>query len=225
MKAKNSKVSKVVPQARQFLYIGTNEQVAKISPVKGLEPPIYLTDVYPGFFCKQNCHNGERWGIISVRLDQLFTGMFAPSPTYLQKHIKSKKPIDITNHKTKWDKSLNNCGVCVYTARIPPSAIHKVMIYTPVGRDANIAINNLVNELPIPDLVSPTEHKALYSKSLGVLKWFNGEPVRCEDIFNGQTNIKIINEFDNKLNNRFGLDVYYIRPEEKKKNIRKEENN
>lgn len=193
-----------MPQDSEFLYVGTTERAAKEAPLKGLEPPIFLTDVYPGFFCKQNCNDSERWGIISVRIDQLNTGMFAPSPA-------------CKNKRCRWDKSLSNCGVCVYNAKIPPFAIHKVMIYTPVGRDANIAINNLVNELPEPHLISPAQHKALYSKSLGILKWFNGEAVKCEDIFNGQTNIKIINELEGKLNNRYGLDIYYIRSEEKKK--------
>lgn len=203
---KNSKVnSKVnVPQVNKFLYVGTTEHMAKLAPIKGLEPPIFLTDVYPGFFCKQNCPNGERWGIISVSIDQLYPAMLAPSPA-----CKGKKP--------KWDKSLSNCGVCVYNAKILPQAIHKVMIYTPVGRDSNIAINNLVNELPEPHLISPAQHKALYSKSLGILKWFNGESVKCEEIFNGQTNIKIINELEGKLNNRYGLDIYYIKPEERGK--------
>jgi len=202
MKTKVNSVS--VQQAREFLYVGTTEQAAKLAPLKGLEPPIFLTDVYPGFFCKQQCNNGERWGIISVNFNQLNTEMIAPPPAY-------------KGSKRKWDQSLTNCGVCLYKARIPPQAIHKVMIYTPVGRDANIAINNLVNELPEPHLISPTQHKALYAKSLGILKWFNGESVKCEDIFNGKTNIKLISELDDKLNNRFGLDIYYIRPEERGK--------
>lgn len=213
-KVKDTNVS--VPQAREFLYIGTNEQTAKLAPLKGLEPPIYLTDVYPGFFCKQICNNGERWGIISVSLKQLHAEMIAPSPAYLEKHTRVKNAASkLSNHKGKWQKSLDNCGVCVYTSRIPPSAIQKIMIYSPTGRDANIAINNLINELPEPNLITPSEHKALYGKSLGILRWLNGEHVRCEDIFNGQTNMKIIGEIENKLNHRFGLDMYYIKPEER----------
>lgn len=203
-------------QVREVLYIGTNEQTAKLAPLKGLDPPIYLTDVYPGFFCKQTCKSNERWGIISVNLKQLHTEMFAPSPAYLAKYARIKNATNkLSNHKNKWQKSLDSCGVCVYTSRIPPSAIQKIMIYSPTGRDSNIAINNLINELPTPELISPSEHKALYSKSLGILRWLNGEPVRCEDIFNGQTNIKIINEIEDKLNQRFGLDMYYIKPEER----------
>jgi hypothetical protein len=217
---KHSKVNTTVnvPQDNEFLYIGTNEQAAKLAPLKGLEPPIFLTDVYPGYFCKQFCDGDKRWGIISVNVKQLLTEMMAPYPAWLTKNIKSNNP-SIANHKSKWNKSLINCGVCVYTAHIPSHAIHKIMIYTPVGRDTNIAINNLVDELPPPNLISPKEHKALYRKSLGVLRWFAGEPVRGEDIFNGTMNGKI----DDKLSNRFGLDLYYIKPEERgRKNAKSE---
>lgn len=221
-----------VPQDKKLLYIGTTERVAKLAPNKGLEPPVFLTDVYPGFFCKQSCKN-ERWGIISVNLEQLYTEMLAPSPIFIEKSIKNKakEPLEerlkkifanITVYKSKWQKSLNNCGVCLYLSHIPPKAIQKIMIYSAVGRDANSAINKLVDELPEPCSVSPSEHKSNYPKSLGVLKWFNGDMVKCEDIFNGKTNINLINEIDDKLNNRFGLDVFYIKPEEKgRKNVSK----
>jgi hypothetical protein len=205
-----------VPQD-EFLYIGTNEQSAKLAPLKGLEPPIFLTDVYPGYFCKQFCDGDKKWGIISVNVKQLFTEMMAPYPAWLIKNIKSENP-NIITHKGKWNKSLINCGVCVYNAHIPSTAIHKIMIYTPVGRDTNIAINNLINELPSPNIISPKEHKYLYNKSLGVLRWLAGDPVRCEDIFNGKVNGKI-----DELSNRFGLDLYYTKPEERgRKNAKSE---
>jgi hypothetical protein len=214
-----------VQQGKEFLYVGTNEQAAKLAPVKGFDPPVILTDAYPGFFCKQSCLNGERWGIISIRYDQLNEEMFAPSPAFIERHIKNRrgKTEDRINailgkiqiYKTKWQNSLKGCGVCLYLAHIPPSAIQKVMIYSPNGRDANPAINKLVGELPEPNSITPAEHKALYTKSLGILKWFNGEIVKCEDVFDGHTNIKLINELDSKLNNRHGLDIYYMKPEEK----------
>ncbi len=223
MKAKNTK--DVQLQDKNILYVGTTEQIAKLAPIRGLEPPIFLTDVYPGFFCKQICQD-ERWGIISVNITQLHEEMFAPSPSYIDKFKKYKDPnaaqekinkilSKIANYKGKWGQSLQSCGVCVYTSHIPPAAIQKVMIYNPAGRDSNVAINQLLEELPKPTAISPAQHKATYSKSLGVLRWFNGEPVKCEDIFNGQTNIKLINEIEDKLNNRFGLDLYYLKPEDK----------
>lgn len=218
-----------VLQDKKLLYIGTSEQVAKLAPNKGLEPPVFLTDVYPGFFCKQSCKaEDRRWGIISVNLDQLCIEMLAPSPMFVEKNTKNKKePLEerlkkirdnISVYKNKWQKSLNDCGVCLYLSHIPPKAIQKIMIYSAVGKDANTAINKLVDELPEPYSVSPSEHKAIYPKSLGILKWFNGDMIKCEDIFNGKTNINLISEIDN----RFGLDVFYIKPEEKgRKNVSK----
>lgn len=222
----SKKVVSVRPQqGKELIYIGTNEQAAKLAPVKGIDPPVVLTDTYPGFFCKQSCLNGERWGIISISCSQLNQEMFAPSPAFVEKYTKNRrgKPEDrlqailskIHLYKTKWQKSLSGCGVCMYLAPIPPSAIQKVMIYSAHGRDANPAINKLVGELPEPNSISPSEHKALQNKSLGILKWFNGEMVKCEDIFDRQTNIKLINELDDKLNNRIGLDIYYLKAEEK----------
>jgi len=208
-------------QQDRILYIGTNEQTAKLAPLKGLEPPIFLTDVYPGFFCKQSCQNEEKWGIISVSLNNLHTDMIAPSPKYVEKYIKTKhKSItdiltNIANYKSKWQKSLEGCGVCVYLGTIQPSAIRKVMIYSSNGKDTNTVVNQLVNEQPEPHSISPAEHKALYHKSLGISRWFNGEEIRCNDIFNGETNLKLLSELEDKLANRFGLDVYYIKAEEK----------
>lgn len=203
------------------LFIGTNEQTAKLAPVKGLEPPIFLTDVYPAFFCKQNCTNGERWGILSVYINDLHTSNLAPSPNYIKKSNKNKSTDEILKnigyYKSKWQKSLDTCGVCVYTLPIPPEAIRKIMIYSDKGRDTNPAINQLVSELPTPHEISPSEHKTLYRKSLSISRWFDGENISCEDIFNGKTNVKLISELevDKKLVNKSGLDLYYLRTEEK----------
>jgi len=220
-------------QQGKELYVGTTEQAAKLAPIKGLEPPVILTDSYPGFFCKQKCLPGERWGIISVSLKKLNEEMFAPSPAFIEKFTKKRRGkledriqaiLDkIHTYKTKWQKSLNGCGVCLYLANVPPAAIQKVMIYNPDGREANSAINKIVGELPKPDTVTASQHKASYAKSLSVLKWFNGEEVSCGD-FNGHVNSKLAAELDDTLNNRYGLDVYYIKPEEKvrKSNVHKE---
>ena len=187
-------------QQDKKLYIGTNEQTAKLSPAKGLIAPIFLTDVYPGFFCKETCKNNERWGIISVSLDKLRLDMFAPSLAF---------------KKTKtWEKSLTEHGVCVYLSQIPPNAIQKVMIYNPSGKHTNIVINQLVNESPNPTSLTSSVHKINYTKSLGISRWLNGEEIKCVDIFNGDNNVKLI-EYEDELANRFGLDVYYIKPEEK----------
>jgi len=205
-------------QQDKILYIGTNEQTAKLAPAKGLMAPIFLTDVYPGFFCKETCKNeGERWGIISVSTSKLNLDMFAPSPAFMNKKDKRNISIDdVANYKSKWEKSLIESGTCVYLSSIPSDAIQKIMIYNPSGKHTNIVINKLINELPTPTS-SLSEHKTNYPKSLGVSRWLNGEEVRCEDIFNGDTNIKLINETEEKLANRFGLDVYYLKPEEKGK--------
>ncbi len=206
----------------KVLFIGTNEQKAKVAPLKGLEPPIFLTDVYPAFFCKQDCTNGERWGILSVCLTDLYADKLAPSPSYIKKYTKTNKTAEqilneIERYKSKWEKSLSGCGVCVYNLPIPPKAIQRIMIYSCAGRETNATINRLINELPEPHSVSPATHKALYHKSLGLSRWFNGEEVRCEDIYNGETNIKLVNELDGSLTNRLGLDMYYLKSEEKKR--------
>lgn len=192
MRQKNPKNG--VQQAR-ILYIGTTEQIAKMAPVKGLEPPIFLTDAYPGFFCQQSCKNNEKWGIISVNQDELYPEMLAPFPNFIDKNNRNKnKPIEkrlqeildkISIHKDKWQKSLTNCGVCLYIGEIFPNMIKKVMIY-----------NNIHNTIDIIDPISlsPAEHKAAYQKNLEIAKWLNGEDIDSE-----------------KFSNRKGLDLFYTK--------------
>lgn len=201
------------PQAN-LLYVGTTEQIAKLAPHKGLTPPVFLTDIYPGFFCKQDCQNG-RWGIISINVGKLYKEMFAPSPAYIDRLSKKQtkeapseryqKILDrISDHKTKWQKSLTSSGVCLYLDNIPPSAIEKVMIYDTVGNSTNNHINKLLSELPSPYDLTPAEHKALYNKASCLLNWLNGKETDC---FNGEAD------------NRMGLDLYYTKPEEKMRKI------
>lgn len=200
------KLTNVLPQDK--LYVGTSEYIAKLAPVKGLNPMVFLTDVYSGFFCREECKTSNKWGIISVSLNKLSIDMLAPSPAYLKT---LKNP-----HKYKWQKSLQETGVCVYTAPIPPFAIERVMIFQNNG--SNETINQFIDELPNPYNISPNEHKSLYKKSLGVAKWLNGEQVECSDMMNG-VNGKILAEIEDKLHNRFGLDLYYIRNEERVRKV------
>ncbi len=207
----------------RFLFVGTNEQVAKSAPNNGLPPFTILTDVYTGFFCNLNSKVDEKWGIISINLSELRNDMFAPYIGYLDKFTKSKDtPLlerhqkllaNINKHKSKWNKSLDEAGVCMYLAKIPPSAIKKVMIYTPSGRDANIIVNDCVANSPCPASTSPAYHKANYKKHLGISRWLNGEDVKGEDIHGEKVNF----DFDNQLAHRYGLDVYYMKPIEKGK--------
>jgi len=207
----------------RFLFVGTNEQIAKSAPNKGLPPFTVLTDVYTGFFCKQNSGIDEKWGIISISLNELRNDMFAPYIGYLDKFMKNKdvplverhqKLLDnINKYKSKWNKSLEEAGVCLYLTKIPPAAIKKVMIYTPSGRDGNIIVNDLTANSPSPSSGSPAYHKANYKKYLGISRWLNGEDVKGEDIHGEKVNF----DFENQLANRYGLDVYYMKPIEKGK--------
>lgn len=212
-----------LPQDR-FLFVGTNEQVAKSAPNKGLPPLTLLTDVYTGFFCRQNSKVDEKWGIISINLNDLRSDMLAPSLGYLDKFTKNKNTTTteeryqkimttIGKHKSKWEKSLETVGVCMYLAAIPASAIRKVMIYTSTGRDGNVIINEYINNSPNPTIIAPADHKVNYKKYLGVSRWLNGEDVKGEDICEEKVNM----DFESKLAHRYGLDVYYIKPLEKGK--------
>ncbi len=211
-----------VPQDR-LLFVGTNEQIAKSAPNKGLPPLSVLTDVYTGFFCKQSSKNDEKWGIISVNLNELRQDMLAPYIGYLDKFTKNKDLsllerhqkllANISKYKSKWNKSLEEAGACMYLAQIPSSAIKKVMIYTPSGRDGNIVVNDCVTNSPSPASNPPSYHKANYKKHLGISRWLNGEDVKCEDVFEEKVNF----DLENLLANRYGLDIYYMKPVEKGK--------
>jgi hypothetical protein len=181
-------------QQDKFLFIGTDEQTAKSAPVKGVNLPIFLTDVYPTYFCPRDV---ERWGIISVNLKYL--GMPNPYPH---------------NAKYKWQKSLETCGLCTYHHLIPPTAIEKVMIYTPYGKHSNDLITELLLAQPDPRHLTTKAHKSKYENNLCLTKWLNGEEVTAdsfESCFTYKESVK------DKIHNKSGLDIYYIRAEEKKR--------
>jgi hypothetical protein len=196
MKVKTKELS--VPQD-SILYVGVSEQVAKLAPIKGLEAPVVLTDIYPGYFCLQSLDKDTKWGIVSVSVANLHKDMFAPF-SFDKKKSKSKET---------WQDTLANLGVCLYTANISKIAIEKVTIYQPFGREGNAIINKLIAEQ------DPREHKSNYEKDLCINRWLNGGEINCSDIFNGSTNYKLIAETEGKLTNRSGLDIYYTKPEEK----------
>jgi len=184
-------------QQDKFLFIGTDEQTAKSAPVKGVSPPIFLTDVYPTYFCPRDV---ERWGIISVNLKYL--DMPSPYPH---------------NSKHKWQKSLDTCGLCTYHTLIPPTAIEKVMIYTPYGKHSNSLITELLLAQTDPRLLTTKEHKLNYDKNLCLTKWLNGEEVLVDSFELCFINYKALDEVRDKIHNKSGLDIYYIRAEEKKR--------
>lgn len=189
-------------QQDNILYVGVSEQIAKMSPTKGLQPPVILTNVYAPFLCLKNLKDepAGRWGIISVRLDKLSREMLTPCQAYMKKYKKDNKG---------WEKSLQLYGTCIYPVEIKPYAIERVMIYDPIGRDSNKIINDLVSKQ------NPNkDHKANYVKNLAITKWLNGEEINCDDLCENMTQ-KAKVEIEEMLYQRSALDVYYIRPEDK----------
>lgn len=184
----------VVPQDK-LLFVGTTEKIAKLAPLKGLEPPNYLTNLYPGVFCR-DCGD-MKWGIISVDTSVLFPDMMSP--------FKSS-----ARNKRKWKLSLDKYHVCIYHGRIPAAAIVKVMTYNPKSND--FITKTILEQNP--------EKKDNYEKNLTILKWLNGEDMNLEDIYPDKINYKIISDIGEKIVNRTGLDVYYIKNTEQKRSQR-----
>jgi len=205
----------VSPQDKKTLFVGTSEQIAKLAPTKGLDPQVFLTDVYPGFFCLQNC-NGCKWGIVSINQDSLLKDMFAPFHFYIKSKDKSKDEIlqNIHEYKTRWKKSLQDCGVCIYTAPIPPQAVEKVITYSPT---ANNYLTKFISDQANPCEVSPKTHKYDYKSNLTIAKWLNGEDIKVEDVLDNKINHKTFVELSEKIANRSGLDLYYQKSEKDKK--------
>jgi hypothetical protein len=130
------------------LYCGTTERIAKVAPVTGINPAndrIYLTDVYPGylaFFASTN--SSDRFGIIEIDLTVLDQSNFLPCEWYLEQTARQKAKSERDQHKrlealrknlvkyqSKWKKSLQEIGVCVYDAIIPKKALSRITIYDP----------------------------------------------------------------------------------------------
>lgn len=186
------------PPLDKVLFIGTDEQTAKSAPVKGIDPPVFLTDVYPTFSCPRDV---EKWGIISINLKYLNT-LPAPYPH---------------NSKSKWNKTLENYGICTFHTRIPANAIERVMTYTPYGKYGNSLITELLLGQLDPRTITPKEHKSNYNKNLCLTNWLNSQEVVVEDFEPFFNDAKVLESFRDKIHNKSGLDIYYIRAEDKKK--------
>ena len=210
---KDQQKSSMPQDRKKILFVGANEQIAKLAPTKGLEPPVFLTDIYPGFFCLQS-HNGSKCGIISVNQEVLIPDMFAPFHFYIKSKDKDEVLKNIKDYKTRWKKSLQECGVCIYTGPIQSFAIEKIVTYSPTANDY---LTKFITEQPNPCEVSAKDHKYNYNSNLAIARWLNGEDIKAEDILDKKLNHKTFCELSDKLANRSGLDLYYQRSEKEKR--------
>jgi hypothetical protein len=183
-------------QQDRLLYIGTDEQTAKCAPNYGVNPPVFLTDVYPTFFCPRDA---ERWGIVCVNL----------------KYLDSPDPFP--NSKIKWQKSLEMCGLCTFPGIIPACAVEKVIIYTPHGKHSNTLITELLLSQRDPRRLTAKEHKLSYEKNLCLIKWLSGEALSPEEFSPCFSDCKVLDTFRDKIHNKSSLEIYYTKTEDRKK--------
>jgi len=207
---------------KKFLYVGTTETIAKSAPVKGIEPPVVLSDVYPGYFAfwASTCH--QRWGILEVDIENLMPDHLAPFNGYTEKRSRRKKLTEeeinqrrdlhlekAWEQRNKWQESLEACGVVLYFMQIPPHAINKVTTYDAFGKGAN----SFVTESCIkhnPWEISAPDHRAAYAFNEALTQWLTcSEVAQAKALSNG---VKA-ERADEHLQNRLGLDLYYRRTE------------
>ncbi len=187
--------SKPTTEAKYHLYVGTTEQEAKEAPIKGLKPPVVLSDVYPGYFAF-SASKDANWGIVEVNMEALLPDNLAP--------FSGRK-------KQKWRDSLKECGVCLYMLHIPVHAITKVTVYSPNGRVGNSFITESVKKND-PLEVTLAQHQATYALNLGLTRWLACELVTGTELMNGSA-AKQGSKIDDLLANRNGLELFYRRTE------------
>jgi hypothetical protein len=215
---------------KNYLYVGTTELMAKEAPLKGINPPIILTDVYPGYFAFFNSNSDQKWGIIEIDMDFLHDENLAPFHGYLEKlgRHKSCKKTDIwkrrekylgeiSKHKGKWRKSLSDCGACLYLSRISPYAINKVSIYSPFEAVEKTITKELAK--PDPWNHSSKQHKEAYHHNSCLTRWLACRPIEWDDLTGGVkpiiSQLKNIRTLWDSLQGRKELDLFYCRGIEK----------
>lgn len=213
------KVADNLPVNARYLYVGTSEEKAKLAPVYGLNSPVILTDVYCGQFAKLESTN--RWGIIKVNIEALFPVGMAPFHYWLERKYKKAGRKDsleerlqhfidnIDDYQYLWEKSLDECGVCLYMIDLPIAAIDRISIYDPVVRTKNKFISDSPN-VSNPYHIHIGNHKKNYRVNHCLTRWLMGEAVTGEDWSDNMTDSIKISE---KLGNRQALDIFYQKPD------------
>jgi len=197
------------PRVFNKLYIGTDQLRAKTVFLEPLNPPLILTDSYPGYFCLYNFPTSI-WGIIEVDVDELPEDSLYPFHGYIEslsrrgnqtpKSIASRREkclANVKNYKTSWKKSLENCGVCICSSRIHPLAISRISTYDP---ESNSYVTKAFCDVDPWEIKSKDHLQNLESYSI-LTKWLICENVSGETLASNEA-----------LTNRDGLNLYYQRP-------------
>jgi hypothetical protein len=212
-------------KANARLYCGTTERIAKLAPVVGVNPtnePVYLSDVYPGLFAFFASTNGnDRFGIIEIETSFLDSSNFLPCEWYLDQSARSKARTARDQHRRlesyrkvlekyhdKWRDSLNRVGVCLYDGFIAKKTIRRITVYDP---SSNPTITNAI----VNARISLAEYKDSFPRNQALTRWLTGGSVTVEDWLGEdliETPKEEREELAERLQNKFGLDIFYHEP-------------
>jgi hypothetical protein len=202
------------------LYCGTTERIAKVAPVAGLpagDQPIYLTDVYPGYFAFYASSDMDRYGILEIDVASLDASRLQPCEWYLEQSMSRRarssaerqrrlnnfrKRLD--EYRAEWKKSLQAIGVCTYAGPIPKKAIRRVAIYDP-------QTNPLITSAIADTRISLAEHAERYEQNRALTRWLMGEDVSPADWLAGANEDGELDKdkLADALQNKWGLDIFY----------------
>jgi hypothetical protein len=212
-------------KANARLYCGTTERIAKLAPVVGVNPSneaVYLSDVYPGLFAFFASTNGnDRFGIIEIETSFLDSSNFLPCEWYLEQAARQKAKTAkdqhrrlesyrkvLEKHHDKWRDSLNRVGVCMYDGFIAKKTIRRITVYDP---SSNPTITNAI----INARISLAEYKNSFHRNQALTRWLTGGSVTVDDWL-GENLLETPKEereqLAERLQNKFGLDIFYHEP-------------
>jgi hypothetical protein len=221
------------------LFFGTSEEVAKRSPVIGIQPDdvisvrpkglsrnrvnrkkdcLYLTNVYAAYFALCNTGPGERWGLVEIDFAALDRTALLPDDDYLRQLHRAGLDADARmdgsrfhGSPPRWQDSLAHFGTCVYKGPILPAFITRVAIYDPLS---NPFITQEVSQL-IPSIAG---HHSAADRCRALTRWLMGENITWQDWMAEELpdDSEERNRISAGLQERSGLDIFYYGPVPKK---------
>jgi len=215
------------------LFFGTSEEIAKLSPITGLHPEqvvaahpkglarsrvnrkkdcLYLTTVYGAYFALCNTSPADRWGLVEIDLPALDRTALVPDDDYLrQLHRAGPDTYSGNGGPPRWQDSLADLGVCIYKGPILPAFIVRVAIFDP---QSNPFITHEVSQA-IPSIAGHPRHE---DRCRTLTRWLIGENITWQDWV--PESLPEESEERNRLGagiqERSGLDIFYLRPIPKK---------
>src|SRR5262249_59477730 len=114
----------------------------------------------------------------------------------------------LDKYHDKWRESLQKVGVCIYDGYIAKKTIRRITVYDP---SSNPTITNAI----VNARISLADYKSSFQQNQALTRWLTGGTVTVEDWLGEDlldTPKDEREELAERLQNKFGLDIFYHQP-------------